>query len=418
MSNDVHSTAQSSGSMEGFRSWFMDKLFMGMSVSEYSRSLVTPLNILAVMILTVAVPVFIMRYVNGLSTVIHATNEYPWGLLLSWGIFAGEPLFASGFVVAAAYYIFGIKSYRPLVRLAVLGGMLGYAFAGSYLFIDLGRPWRIYFPMVINIGPSSILFIVAWHVVMYLNVQLMEFSPVILEWLGSKRLHKWAVSVTVALIIGGVILSTVHQSALGAMYLLTPGKLHPLWYSSHLPILFFSSAIYAAMSFALLLAFVAVRYFKDKCGDEFISSTPFLTLSLGKGAALSMYVYVALKLLALAQDARWGLLFTPYGYWYLVELIGFVVIPMILFTIGVRSKNISMVRFSALFAVAGILLNRVNVNLIAFNWNMPDHLHHIIPPWTETVMIMAMITLHILVFRWILNRFPVMRELPEYKGAH
>ena len=76
--------------MEGFRSWFMDKLFMGMSVSEYSRSLVTPLNILAVMILTVAVPVFIMRYVNGLSTVIHATNEYPWGLLLSWGIFAGE----------------------------------------------------------------------------------------------------------------------------------------------------------------------------------------------------------------------------------------------------------------------------------------------------------------------------------------
>lgn len=404
--------------MEGFRSWFMDKLFMGMSVSEYSRSLVTPLNILAVMILTVAVPVFIMRYVNGLSTVIHATNEYPWGLLLSWGIFAGEPLFASGFVVAAAYYIFGIKSYRPLVRLAVLGGMLGYAFAGSYLFIDLGRPWRIYFPMVINIGPSSILFIVAWHVVMYLNVQLMEFSPVILEWLGSKRLHKWAVSVTVALIIGGVILSTVHQSALGAMYLLTPGKLHPLWYSSHLPILFFSSAIYAAMSFALLLAFVAVRYFKDKCGDEFISSTPFLTLSLGKGAALSMYVYFALKLLALAQDARWGLLFTPYGYWYLVELIGFVVIPMILFTIGVRSKNISMVRFSALFAVAGILLNRVNVNLIAFNWNMPDHLHHIIPPWTETVMIMAMITLHILVFRWILNRFPVMRELPEYKGAH
>ena len=418
MSNEVDSTAQPSASIEGFRPWFMDKLFMGMSVSEYSRSLVTPLNILAVMILTVSVPVFMMRYVNGLSTVIHATNEYPWGLLLSWGIFAGEPLFAAGFVVAAAYYIFGIKSYRPLVRLAVLGGMLGYAFAGSYLFIDLGRPWRIYFPMVINIGPSSILFIVAWHVVMYLNVQLMEFSPVILEWLGSKRLHKWAVSVTVALIIGGVILSTVHQSALGAMYLLTPGKLHPLWYSSHLPILFFSSAIYAAMSFALLLAFVAVRYFKDKCGDEFISSTPFLTLSLGKGAALSMYVYFALKILALAQDARWGLLFTPYGYWYLVELVGFLVIPMILLTIGVKSKNLSTVRFSALFAVAGILLNRVNVNLIAFNWNLPGHLKHIIPPWTEVVMIMAMITLHILVFRWILNRFPVMRELPEYKGTH
>jgi Ni/Fe-hydrogenase subunit HybB-like protein len=396
----------------------MDKLFMGMSVSEYSRSLVTPFNLLAVMILVISAPVFLMRYTKGLSSVIHATSEYPWGILLSWGIFAGEPLFASGFVVAAAYYIFGIKSYRPLVRLAVLGGMLGYAFAGSYLLIDLGRPWRIYFPMIINFGPSSILFVVAWHVVLYCNVQLMEFSPVILEWLGSKRLHKWAVSVTVALIIGGVILSTVHQSALGAMYLLTPGKLHPLWYSSHLPLLFFSSAIYAAMSFAMLLAFAAVRYFRDKCDDAFLRSVPSLTLSLGKGAALSMYVYLALKILALAQDARWGLLFTPYGYWYLVELLGFVVGPMILFTIGIKKENLSLVRFSALYAVTGILLNRVNVNLIAFNWNMPDHLINIIPPWTEVIMVMAMITLHLLVFRWILNRFPVMRELPEYKGTH
>lgn len=418
MSNNVHYPAQSALSIDGFRKWFMDKLFMGMSVSNYSRKIVTPLNLLAAVILAASAPVFMMRYLNGLSTVIHATNEYPWGLLLSWGIFAGEPLFASGFVVAAAYYIFGLRSYRPLVRLAVLGGMLGYAFAGSYLFIDLGRPWRIYFPMVINFGPSSILFIVAWHVVLYCNVQLMEFSPVILEWLGSRRLHKWTVSVTVALIIGGVILSTVHQSALGAMYLLTPGKLHPLWYSSHLPFLFFSSAIYAAMSFAILLAFIAIRFFQDKCDESFIKSVPALTLSLGKGAALSMYVYFALKVLALAQDARWALLNTPYGYWYLVELLGFLVLPMILFTVGVKSGSLSMTRFAALCAVVGILLNRVNVNLIAFNWNMPDHLHQIIPPWTEIIMIMAMITLHVMVFRWILNRFPVMRELPEYKGTH
>jgi Ni/Fe-hydrogenase subunit HybB-like protein len=222
----------------------------------------------------------------------------------------------------------------------------------------------------------------------------------------------------VGLVIGGVILSTVHQSALGAMYLLTPGKLHPLWYSSHLPLLFFSSAIYAAMSFAILLAFVAVRYFREQCGEEFIMSTPSLTLGLGKGATLSMYVYFALKVLALAQDNSWGLLFTPYGYWYLVELLGFTAIPMVLFTIGVRSEKLNLVRLSALYAVAGIVLNRFNVTLIAFNWNQPDHLHHIVPPWTEVIMTMAMVTLHVLVFRWILNRFPVMRELPEYKGTH
>lgn len=414
MSNNVQ---YSDAAAAGFKTWFMDKLFMGMSVSEYSKSLVTPLNIAAALILLISAPVFMARYLKGLSSVIHATNEYPWGLLLSWGIFAGEPLFAAGFVVASAYYLFGIKSYRPFVRLAVLGGMLGYAFAASYLLIDLGRPWRIYYA-TFNFGTTSILFIVAWHVMLYCTVQLMEFSPAILEWLGSKRVHKWAVSITVALIIGGVILSTVHQSALGALYLITPGKLHPLWYSSHLPLLFFSSAVYAAMSFALLLAFVGVRFMRKRCDEEFIKGTPALTMGLGKGAAISMYVYFAIKILALAQDDKWGLLFTGYGYWYLFELIGFVAAPMILITIGVRSANLNLIRFSALTAVVGIVLNRVNVNLIAYNWHLPDHFSHIIPPWTEVIMIAAMITLHLLVFRWIINRFPVMRELPEYRDIH
>ncbi|MBI4685454.1 MAG: polysulfide reductase NrfD [Nitrospirae bacterium] len=418
MGNDVQYTTQSPDSLNGFKAWFMNKLFMGMSMSEYSRSLATPFNFVAALILVVSAPIFTIRYVKGLATVLHATNEYPWGLLLSWGIFAGEPLFAAGFVVAAAYYIFGMKSYRSLVRIAVLGGMLGYMFAASYLLIDLGRPWRIYYPMLINFGTSSILFIVAWHVSLYITVQLLEFSPAILEWLGSKRLHRWATSITVALIIGGVILSTVHQSALGALYLLTPGKLHPLWYSSHLPLLFFSSAIYAAMSFAILLAFVAVRYFKDKCDKEFLENTPSLTLGLGKGAAVSMYVYFAINILAMAQDNKWGLLFTPYGYWYLVELLGFVAIPMGLFTIGVKNKRLKLTRFSALYAVIGIVLNRVNVNLIVFNWNQPDHFHHIIPPWTELMMIAAMITLNVLIFRWIVNRFPVTRELHGYRGMH
>jgi len=414
MGNNVQ---YSNATTAGFKTWFMDKLFMGMSVSQYSKSLVTPFNTAAALILLVSLPIFIVRYVKGLSSVIHATNEYPWGLLLSWGIFAGEPLFAAGFVVAAGYYLFGIKSYRPFVRLAVLGGMLGYAFAASYLLIDLGRPWRIYYAMF-NFGTTSILFIVAWHVMLYVTVQLMEFSPAILEWLGSKRVHKWAVSVTVALIIGGVILSTVHQSALGALYLITPGKLHPLWYSSHLPILFFSSAVYTAMSFAILLAYAGVRYLRNRCDREFIVGTPAFTVSLGKGAALAMYIYFALKVLALAQDNRWSLLLTNFGYWYLLELIGFVAAPMILLTIGVRSTNLGLIRFAALFAAIGVVLNRVNVNLIAYNWHLPDHFTHIIPPWPELVMIAAMITLHILLLRWILNRFPVMQELPEYKNTH
>src|SRR3990172_6895402 len=117
MGNGIHSTTQSLSTSRGFREWFLNKLFMGMSMSEYAKSLATPFNVIAALILTASVPVFMMRYMKGLATVVDASSEYPWGILLSWGIFAGEPMFAAGFVVAAAYYLFGMKSYQPPGRL-------------------------------------------------------------------------------------------------------------------------------------------------------------------------------------------------------------------------------------------------------------------------------------------------------------
>ncbi len=128
---------------EDFRSWFMGKLLMGMSWPEYIRSLITPFNIAAGLILAVGLPLIAIRFMFGLVAVTHASNEYPWGLLLGWGLFGGVPLSATGFVLATAYYIFGFKRYQPVVRLAVLTGLLGYFFAVIYLLIDLGRPWRI-----------------------------------------------------------------------------------------------------------------------------------------------------------------------------------------------------------------------------------------------------------------------------------
>ena len=402
----------------GFGPWLMGKLLMNKSWPEYAKSLATPFNVLAVAILIAAAPAFYIRYTQGLSTVVHASSEYPWGLLLSWGIFAGEPLFACGFLVATAYYVLGYKDYKPLVRLGVVAGMVGYMFAASYLLIDLGRPWRLYYPMAISFGPSSVLFIVAWHVCLYVNVQILEFTPAILEWFGSRRVHKWVVSATVGLVILGTILTTIHQSALGAMYLITPHKLHPLWYSSYLPVFFLSSAVYAAIAFIIVLAWVSVKYFRERCDKTFLSTLEGNTLSLAKGAALAMYVYFALKMIGVAKDNLWLQFATPYGNWFLLEILGFLLLPAILMTYGVKSGSLFSIRFASLWALVGILINRVNVNLIAYNWFMPDHIKHITPPLPELAMIAAMITLHILVMRWIINRMPVLGQDPAYKDSH
>ncbi len=401
-----------------FKDWFLNKLLLGKSWQEYSRSLITPFNIVAAMILAVGLPVIAMRYLYGLASVTHASNDYPWGIILGWGLFGGVPLSATGFVMATAYYILGYKGYKPLVRLGVLTGFMGYFFAVVYLLTDLGRPWRIYYPMVMGFGTASVLFLVAWHVALYLTVQFLEFSPAILEWLRSKRVYKWATMITIAMTIAGIILSTLHQSALGALFLLAPGKLHPLWYTPYLPHLFLASAVYAALVMVIVVSTLISRYMRHATDSNFINNLDRLTLGLGKGACIGMYVYLALKIIGVAHDDNWNLLFTPYGYWFLVEVIGFVLVPVFILTYGVRKGSVSIVRFGAFYSVIGVILNRLNVSVIAFNWNLPDHLHHIIPPWREVMMVLTIVTIHILVFRWIVNRMPVTREEHEYSKMH
>ncbi len=403
---------------ENFRSWFMNKLLMGMSWPEYMQSLITPFNIVAALILSVGIPVLVLRFYYGLYFATHASNTYPWGLYLGWGLFGGVPLSATGFIMATAYYIFGFKKYHPLLRLGVLTGFLGYLFAVIYLLVDLGRPWRIYYPMLIGFGTQSVLFLVAWHVATYLTVQLVEFSPAILEWLKSQRVRRWAVLVTIGMTIAGIILSTLHQSALGAMYLLVPGKLHPLWYSSYIPIFFLSSSIYAALAMVIVVSTLSARFLKARCDEEFLSTLPKLTLGLAQGAAVGMYVYFVFKVIGVAHDNNWHYLTTPYGYWFLLEVLGFVIAPALVLTYAVKSGNVSVARFGAFWAVAGIIFNRINVSIIALNWNLPHHLSHIIPPWKEAIAVLTIATIHVLIFRWILNRMPVLHAHPDYKETH
>lgn len=400
---------------ENFRSWFMDKLLMGQSWPEYAKNLLTPFNIVAAIILSVGLPLIVMRFVQGLALVTHASDEYPWGLFLGWGLFGGVPLSATGFVMATAYYIFGFKRYRPLVRLGVLTGLLGYLFAVIYLLVDLGRPWRIYYPMIIGFGTASVLFLVAWHVATYLTVQLLEFSPAILEWLRSRRVRRWTTMVTIGMTIAGIILSTLHQSALGAMYLLVPGKLHPLWFSSYIPIFFLSSSIYAALAMVIVVSTLAARYLRAKADNTFLENLDKLTVGLGKGACIGMFVYFSLKVVGVAHDDNWGLLATGFGYWFLVEVLGFVLLPAMILTYGVKRNSAGIVRFGAFSAVIGILVNRINISIIALNWQLPNHFHHILPPWREVAVVLAIATLHVLIFRWILNRMPVLREEPGYE---
>ena len=398
-----------------FQSWVREKIFLGLTIKEYVRGLIRPFNILAGIIILIGLPFVVMRFTQGLGSVTHASQAQPWGLFLSWGLFTGVPLAASGYVMGSTVYLFGLKEYRPLLRPAVLLGFLGYIFAVVFLLMDLGRPWRLPFPMFVSYGVASFLFFVAWSVAFHLALYFVEFCPSIFEWLNLERFRGWALKLTIGATILVVTLSTLHQSALGALFLLSPGKLHPLWYSSFLPVFFFVSSVVVGLSIVIVESTLASRLLKHTVDTHYLASLPNLTLGLGKAASFVLFTYFGLKLMGIAQGNHWNLLNTSYGHWFLVEIIIFVLLPCFLFARAVRKRNVALVRFAAFFTILGVAINRFNVSMIALNWKLP---HREFFHWKELILVITILTVEILIYRWIVNRIPVHREHPEYGGAH
>jgi Ni/Fe-hydrogenase subunit HybB-like protein len=392
-----------------------EKLFLGMNFRDYVRAQITPFNIIAAAILAVGIPVTYLRFTEGLAATTNLTDNYPWGMWIGVDVLCGVALAAGGFTLGSAVYLFGMKEYHPIVRPAILTGFLGYFFVIIGLCFDLGRPWRLPYPMFVSYGTTSVMFLVGWHVATYLSCQFVEFCPSLFEWLGWKKLRKWTVGLTVGATIFGVILSTLHQSALGGLFLLAPGKLHPLWYSPYLPVFFLISAIAAGISMVIFESMLSHRFFSKQISHHHHENFDSLTIGLGKAGALVLAAYFFLRIIGVAHGNHWHLLSTSYGLWFLFEIIGFILIPCLTYLWGVRNENAGVVRFAALHSVLGIILNRVNVSMIAFNWN---HTDRYIPKWTEFVVTISIITAGIITFRWIVNRMPILWEHPDYEPEY
>jgi Ni/Fe-hydrogenase subunit HybB-like protein len=140
-----------------------------------------------------------------------------------------------------------------------------------------------------------------------------------------------------------------------------------------------------------------------------------LTLGLAKAAAVVLFAYFFLRLQGLADGGNWGLLNTPYGHWYLVEVLGFVLLPCFLYAHGVRTQNVRLLRATAAWTVLGVVVNRLNISVVAMNWNAAERY---VPHWMEVMTSLTIITIGVLTFRWIVNRMPVLREHPAYSESH
>jgi len=357
-------------------------------------------NILAGIIVILGLYLTFLRYSKGLHVVANHSDYYPWGIWIGLNLLGGVALAAGGFTTTAAVYIFGKKEYLFAVRPAILAAFIGYSIVLLALLYDLGRPLRITYPFTVQHQPLSLLFEVSLCIALYLVVLFLEFSPAALEWLGLKVLRNLVVKLTVLLTILGVVLSTLHQSSLGALFLIAPSKLHPLWYSPYLPYYFFISSLIAGFSIVLI-------------EGAYILEKGKLVLGFGKTASLVLAGYFFIKLFGLAQGDKMQYLLTPYGIWFLVELLGFIALPCILYAVGVGLKNIRLIKWTGVWTLLGIIINRLNVSLIAFNWHLPLSEKYF-PSWMEIGISIFLITAGIIAYRVIINGLPIYDDHPDY----
>lgn len=376
----------------------------------------TPFNIISIPIMLLGLGLIVIRFWKGLGSITNLTQDIPWGLWIGFDVVTGVAFAGGAYVLTFMVYILNMRKYHSIVRVTVLNGFLAYVFYAGALLLDLGRPWHVINPIIGNsFGTSSVLFLVAWHFLLYMIAELIEFSPAVAEWLGARKARKILSGMTIAAVIFGITLSTLHQSGLGALYLMAKDKIHPLWYSEFIPIMFFVSSIFAGLSMVIFEGSISHKVFFKQISEKNHQAQKGIILGLSKICTGAMFAYFFLQLLVFIHGQNWTFLNSPMGYWWLLEMVGFVLLPMILFFVSYRTNNLTMIKVAAVMTMLGVILNRLNVTVIGFKWDMAIRY---VPSWMELVVTLAVIFTEIWIFRWVINRMPVLRDSPSWVNTN
>jgi Ni/Fe-hydrogenase subunit HybB-like protein len=370
--------------------------------------------------MAIAFVVAMMRYAYGIGAISDLSYSYPWGFWISFDLFTGVVISSGGFLMAGTVYILRIKEFEPLLRPSVLTALLGYIMVAVALLVDLGQPLRIWY-MMIHWNHTSVLLEIGICVMSYLTVLAIEFAPVVLE--RFPKLHKVAHLIhkfIMPFVILGVVLSTLHQSSLGSLLLIQPTKLHPLWWTPILPILFFVSAISVGLSMIILESSLSSRYFKRGLETHLLEK-------LAKALPIALAVYGLLKFgeLAVAGDLRYLFTSGAMSILFWAEILIGVFAPMAWFSIKKNRTSSNGLLIGAIITLLGLILNRFNVSWFAVKhpdplFYMPTFMGNVyyFPTLPEVAVSIGIFSAGIMAFGLLAKYFPVFEAEHETETTH
>ena len=339
-----------------------------------------------------------VRFRHGLGASTNLSDQFPWGIWIGFDVMCGVMLAAGGFTLTAAVEIFNIKRWHSILRPTILTAFMGYLLVCAALMFDLGLPWNIWHPLVMR-NPHSVMFEVAYCVMLYTTVLALEFSPIVFERLGWTRALKAVRSVMIVFVILGVILSTLHQSSLGTLYLIMPNKLHPFWWSPLLPVFFYLSAIAVGLAMIIFESSMSSKYF----GREI--ELPILR-DLGRVLVVVLAIYGILRFEDLYHRGVLRLVFIP-GYeqgFFLLEMALSVIFTLALLAFPKVRDSAKGLYLVAVLTLLGFVTNRLNVAITGVENAVGGRYT---PKWTEVVITAMFVALGFAIFGFAARYLPI-----------
>ena len=349
-------------------------------------------------LMAVGVYATFVRFAKGLGPSTNLSDQFPWGIWIGFDVLCGVMLAAGGFTLTAAVHILNIKRLHPIVRPTILTAFLGYVLVSIALVFDLGRPYNIWHPLIMR-NPHSVMFEVAYCVMLYTTVLGLEFSPIVLEHFKLHKPLKIIRAVLIPLVICGVILSTLHQSSLGTMYLIMPEKLHPFWYTPLLPVLFFLSAIAVGLAMTIFESSMSAKHFGRQLELPIIQEIGrVLLVVLGVIAILRFEDLLHRGVLRLTVKPGYEM----YLFWLEISLS--LILPLLLLTQKKIRATANGLYVIAVLVVLGFITNRLNVSITGLESSAGVHY---IPKWTELAITGAIIAAGFALFGLAAKYLPI-----------
>jgi Ni/Fe-hydrogenase subunit HybB-like protein len=358
-------------------------------------------KVVAVVLMTAGAVALVQRFSLGLGATTHLVDEFPWGIWIGMDILVGVGLAAGGFAIAATVYILNIERFRPILRPTILTAFLGYVLVICGLMADLGRPWAIWHAIIMW-NPHSVMFEVAWCVMLYTTVLALEFSPVVLEHFKLRRALKVIKAVTIPLVVLGVILSTLHQSSLGSLFLILPSRMHPLWYSDIIPFLFFISCVAAGLAMTIFESYLSARAFGRELEHSLLAELARVLV-----VVLALYVTVRVQDLMNRDALQYVFTWSYQSGMFFIEMVLGVFVPVVLLASAKVRASRKGLFYSSVLVLLGFVAHRLNTTITSME-RWPDRVY--VPTWQELAVTFALIAAGFTVFTFVARTFNIFTE--------